>query len=180
MYHTTTKLHSICTLYSKCWAADQHLPSCQGGPARAWILKLIIHLPMRMHCTIQSMETTPSCQNKAPLFHRLHLTAPVLACAPACLATGARRVSIRRLGCGQHPASLRLGCQPQYRLCLLECLHPAQVVRDWYQTAEDHIQHYIRLAPVCECKVYSAILQETWRNAPNGKAHLFVMLSLER
>lgn len=135
---------------------------------------------MRMHCTIQSMETTPSCQNKAPLFHRLHLTAPVLACAPACPATGARRVSFRRLGCGQPPASLSLGCPPQYRLCLLECLHPTQVLRDLHQTAEDHIQHNIRLAPVCECNVYSAILQGTWRNAPSGEAHLFVTPLLER
>lgn len=49
-----------------------------------------------------------------------------------------------------------------------------------HQTAEDHIQHYMRLAPVCECNVYSAIPQETWRNTRSGEAHLFVMPLLER
>lgn len=132
-------LHSILYVHYNSTVTDQYLSSRQGGPARAWLLNLTIHHPMRMHCTILSMETTPTSHNMAPLFNRLHLTAPVLACAPACLATGARRVSTHRLGCGQPLASLRLGCPPQYQLCLPECLRPTQVLRKWHKTSDNHI-----------------------------------------
>lgn len=109
--------------------AAHHISSLQGGPARAWRLKLIILHRMRKLCTILSMGIGPTSHNMAPLFRHLHLTPRVLACAPARLATGARRVSTRVLGCGQPLASLRQGCRPQYQLCLPECLQPTQVLR---------------------------------------------------
>lgn len=105
---------------------------------------------MRTHCTILSMETTLTSQDMAPLFRHLHLTAPVLACAPARLATGARTVSTRKLGCGQPLASLHLGCPPQYRLYLLECPHPTQVLRKLYRALVNHIQHYIHISSKCD------------------------------
>lgn len=105
---------------------------------------------MTTQCTILSMETTPTSQDMAPLFHHLHLTAPVLACAPACLATGARRVSTRKLGCGQPLASLHPGCPPQYRLCLLDSLHPTQVLKKLYRTLVNHILHYIHISSKCD------------------------------
>ncbi|XP_042074471.1 protein lifeguard 3 isoform X3 [Haplochromis burtoni] len=61
----------------------------------------------------------------ALLFPHLHLTVPVLA-------TGAKGVSTRRSACVKALAFLHLGCPPQYRLCLLDCLPPTQVLSEWH------------------------------------------------
>lgn len=78
---------------------------------------------MKKFYTTQSMETM--------LGSHLLPTVLGLAWAPARLATGAR------LGCGQ-PPPLHLGCPPQYRHCLLDCLHQTQVRGKWH-TAPVHV-----------------------------------------
>ncbi|XP_030614020.1 protein lifeguard 3-like isoform X1 [Archocentrus centrarchus] len=61
----------------------------------------------------------------APLFPHLHLTVPVLA-------TGTKGVSTHQPACVKALASLQLGCPPQYRLCVLDCLPPTQVLSEWH------------------------------------------------
>lgn len=80
---------------------------------------------MRKHCIILSVITSPTSHSMALLFPHLHLTVPVLA-------TGAKGVSTRRSACVKALAFLHLGCPPQYRLCLLDCLTPTQVLSEWH------------------------------------------------